>query len=134
MRELDPAGVDAHHARLLGRREQLGVDQLNRGLGQRRRREQRAARAHGEAVDARLHERGDAGRDRQLPVHRRPTLELAGDLERIERVALAHAGDLHEQRSREGAAGVQLDQLVERRNRHGAHLDRGLRERREPER
>ncbi len=131
VRELDPAGVDAHHARLLGRREEFGVDQLNRGLGQRRRREQRAARARGEAVDARLHERGDAGRDRHLSIHRRPAPELASDLERVERIAPAHAGDLHEQRSREGAAGVQLDQLVQRRNRHGPDLDRGLRERRE---
>ena len=114
--EVDAAGVvDVDEAGFLRRPECAGRRDGRRRCRRRRRKEKCIAGRPREALDVRAHELLRAGGDRKLAGCVLVSADqLAGDLERVERIAARTLDDLHDGRPRQRAAEARADHFVHR--------------------
>ena len=114
--EVDAVGVvDVDEAGFLRRPECAGRRDGRRRCRRRRREEKCIARRPREALDVRSHELLRAGGDRKLAGCVLVSADqLAGDLERVERIAARTLDDLHDRRPRQRAAEARADHFVHR--------------------
>ena len=124
--ELDPpVHLDAHEPRLLRRRELDRIDRLRVGPRQGRGAQQRVARLGRKGLDACLDERvevlwdGNAARDVPLAA----AVELARDLDGVERVAVRCLRDPHERRPRKCAPELLREHAMEGGDRERPQFD-----------
>ncbi|HEY8777099.1 MAG TPA: hypothetical protein VIM33_11550 [Gaiellaceae bacterium] len=116
MDELDPpVHLDAHEPRLLRRHELDRIDRLRVRPRQGRGAQQRVARHGRKGPDACPDECVEALWDRNAAreVVLAAAVELARDLDRVERVAARRLGDPHERRPRKRAPELLREHAVE---------------------
>ena len=126
MDELDPpVHLDAHETGLLSGRELYRIDRLSVGSGQGRGAQQRVARLGRKSPDAGPDERVEALWDRNASraLVFVPAVQLARDLDRVERVAARRLRDPHDRRSRKRAPELLPEHAVEGGDRERSRLD-----------